>query len=282
MKKVAYLAFARTIGFYLNVMSFVFPKKAILKAYTLFSIPRIGKLSKEALPKILKEAVLETLIANDQSIQTYLWKGDETIILLIHGWESNSSRWAKLIIELKKTGHSIVAIDAPAHGLSSGKIFSVPNYAEYIKIATQKYQPKFIIGHSMGGKACLYYQYLYQNLDIKKMILLGTPCDFNIIIENYIKLLYLNSIVSRGLKKHYLDIFNIDIEQFSGRLFASKINIESLIFHDIEDKIVLFEEGKKLAKYLQNSTFIETKGLGHGLQNKALYRQIKEFIVAVN
>jgi hypothetical protein len=41
-----------------------------------------------------------------------------------------------LLPYLKKSG-SIIAIDGPAHGLSSGKEFSIPKYAEFIHIAVE-------------------------------------------------------------------------------------------------------------------------------------------------
>lgn len=282
MKKVAYLALAKTIGIYLTILSFVFPKKAIKEAYSLFSKPRNGKLTKEKLPKILNEAVLETFELQSVNIQTYVWKGDETVILLVHGWESNSSRWARIIPELKKTGHTIVAIDAPGHGLSGETFFSVPKYVEFIAIAVKKFQPKFLIGHSMGGKACLYYQHVHQNLTLKKIVLLGAPCDFSIIFDNFISLLSLNSIVSKGLKMHFINLFKLEIEQFSGRIFASNISTKGLIIHDIDDKVVLFDEGKKLAKHWKTANLIETEGLGHSLHGTEINQKITQFILEVD
>jgi hypothetical protein len=37
----------------------------------------------------------------------------------------------KNVAHLKKLGKTIIAIDAPAHGLSSGKEFNVPPYTEF-------------------------------------------------------------------------------------------------------------------------------------------------------
>jgi triacylglycerol esterase/lipase EstA (alpha/beta hydrolase family) len=56
----------------------------------------------------------------------------------------------------KKSGSTIIAIDAP-HGLSGGKEFNIPQYAAYIILA-HKFKPSYLIGHSIGGKTCLYYQ----------------------------------------------------------------------------------------------------------------------------
>lgn len=273
-----FFIFTKSIGLYINVLSFVFPKKASQLAYAFFSEPREGKLSKTNLPEILQEAQSETFQQEEHSFQTYTWKGNDTIILLVHGWESNASRWENLLPYLKKSGSTIIAIDGPAHGLSSGKEFSIPKYAEFIHIAVEKFQPQYLIGHSMGGKTCLYYQSVYQNNLLKKMVILGAPSDFNIILHNYIALLSLNSKISKSLEDHYLNHFKLSLEQFSGKLFASKLNIKGLIAHDIDDTVVLFEEGKKIASAWKNVVFIETKGLGHSMHDDELYEKVSRFL----
>lgn len=278
MKKMLFFIFTKSIGLYINVLSFVFPKKASQLAYAFFSEPREGKLSKTNLPEILQEAQSDTLHLEEHSFQTYTWKGNDTIILLVHGWESNASRWENILPYLKKSGSTIIAIDAPAHGLSSGKEFSIPKYAEFIHIAFQKFKPQYLIGHSIGGKTCLYYQSVYQNDLLKKMVILGTPSDFKIILHNYIVLLSLNSKISKALEDHYLNNFKLSLEQFSGKMFASKLNIKGLIAHDIDDTVVLFEEGKKIAGAWKNSVFIETKGLGHSMHDDELYEKVFRFL----
>ena len=84
------------------------------------------------------------------------------------------------------------------------------------------------------------------------------------------------------MKKYYIKHFNLEIEHFSGRIFASNISTKGLIIHDIDDKVVLFNEGKKLAKYWKTATFIETKGLGHSLHDADLYQKITQFIIEEN
>lgn len=278
MKKTIFFIFTKSIGLYINLLSYVFPKKASQIAYAFFSEPREGKLSKSKLPQILQDAQTETFQQEGHSFQTYTWKGNETVILLVHGWESNASRWENLLPYLKKSGSTIIAIDGPAHGLSSGKEFNIPQYAEFIHIAVQKFKPQFLIGHSIGGKTCLYYQSVYQNDALKKMVILGSPSDFNIILNNYITLLSLNSKISKALEDHYLDTFKLKLDLFSGKLFASKIKTKGLIAHDIDDTVVLFEEGKKIAGAWENARFIETTGLGHSMHDQDLYQEIYDFL----
>ena len=278
MKKTVFFIFTKSIGLYINLLSFVFPKKASQLAYAFFSEPREGKLSKDKLPEILQEAQSEMFQLQEDSFHTYTWKGNHTVILLVHGWESNASRWENLLPYLKKSGSTIIAIDAPAHGLSSGKEFNIPQYAEFIHVAVQKFKPQYLIGHSIGGKTCLYYQSVYQNDALKKMVILGAPSDFKIILNNYITLLSLNSKISKSLETHYLNNFKLSLEQFSGKIFASKLNIKGLIAHDIDDTVVLFEEGKKIAGAWKNVIFIETKGLGHSMHDDELYNKVSHFL----
>jgi len=268
----------KSIGLFINLLSFVFPKKASEMAYAIFSEPRSGKLSKNNLPKILQESKTETLRFEDHKFQTYIWEGNETVVLLVHGWESNASRWENILPYLKKSGSTIVAIDAPAHGLSSGKEFNIPKYAEFINVAVEKFHPKYLIGHSMGGKTCLYYQSIYQNDEIEKIVVLGSPSDFKIILNNYIALLSLNYKISKALEDHYLEHFKIKLEHFSGQFFASKIKAKGLIAHDIYDTVVLFEEGKKIASNWKDVQFIETSGLGHSLHDDDLYKKVTRFL----
>jgi len=278
MQKLKYFLLTKSIGLYINLLSYVNPKKATLLAYKLFSNPRDGRLSKENLPEILKDTQHQTLQFEGQEFQTYIWNGNNHVILLIHGWESNASRWEKMLPYLQKSGSTIVAIDAPAHGLSSGLEFDVPTYAAFIDVAVAKFQPHAIIGHSLGGAASVYYQYKYQNSKLKKMILLGAPSDLRVLITNYVALLSLNSKMETLLDDHFLEKFQFRLDKFSGQLFGEKLNLKGIIAHDLDDTVVAFGEGKKIASTWKNATFIETKGLGHSMHDDVLYSQVMQFL----
>jgi predicted alpha/beta hydrolase family esterase len=278
MKKLKYFLLAKSIGFYINMLSAVAPKKAIQKAYAVFSTPRKGKIQFDAIPEVLKSAEAVAYDFEGKMIQTYLWKGNETVLFLIHGWESNSARWKKALPYFLKTGYTIVAIDAPAHGLSGGSDFNAHKYSEFIDHIAKIHQPKILIGHSIGGKACLHYQSSYQNNSVEKIVVLGAPSDFKLIFENYISLLSLNTKVHRGLINYYLENFNLSNKAIEGPLFSNKPNLKGLIAHDIEDTVVAFAEAKKNANAWKTAAFLETKGLGHSLNDKELFEKISVFI----
>jgi hypothetical protein len=50
----------------------------------------------------------------------------------------------KMLPYLRKSGSTIIAIDAPAHGLSGGTEFNIPQYAAFIDILVQNSNHNFI------------------------------------------------------------------------------------------------------------------------------------------
>lgn len=278
MQKLKLFFLTKSIGLYLNVLSYTRPQKASLLAYRFFSEPRVGRLQKGHLPQILLEAHTETFLYGDDKMQYYKWNGNGHVILLVHGWESNASRWERMLPHLKKTGSTIIAIDAPAHGLSSGKEFSIPKYAEFIDAAVKQFQPDALVGHSIGGAACVYYQSQFPDNGIKKMVLLGAPSDLQILINNYVKMLSLNTKLVQSLENHFIDRFAIKTAEFSGRIFGSKLGVKGIVAHDVDDDVVAFDEGKKIAGAWKHATFIETKGLGHSMHDDKLYEKVVAFL----
>ena len=279
MKKIKAFFLTKSVGLYINSLSYLAPSKAFQLAYIFFSNPRAGRLQEEILPKILDDSDRETLHLNGHTIQTYRWSGNGTVILLMHGWESNSSRWQKLLPLLLKTGNTIVALDAPAHGLSDGKEFNVPLYASFAEMVVKKYEPQHIIGHSMGGITAIYHQHQYGNPLLQKMVLLGAPSDFSIILHNYLKLLSLNNKIKNAFYQYTKERFQIDIDNFSGQAFLKTSPVQGLIIHDNDDTVVLFEEAKKLASAWKSAKLISTKGLGHSLHDEEVNQRIVAFLL---
>lgn len=278
MQKILTFIISKLLGLYINILSFIHPKKASRLAYKFFSEPRDGRLVKEMLPDILKEAEAEMIAHNDFLFQMYTWPGNDTKVLLVHGWESNASRWEQFFPYLKKAGCTIIALDAPAHGLSSGVEFTMPLYAEFINVVVQRFRPQYLVGHSVGGATSLYFQSHYPNDYIKKMVILGAPCDLETLLTNYKGMLSLNSNVFQLLEKHFFEHYRIKTKEFSGSIFASKIKVKGLIAHDIKDEVVSFKEGEKIANAWANADFIVTEGMGHSMHSDALYTRIYSFL----
>lgn len=276
--KISYYLLTKSIGLYINAVSYVNPEKAAKLAYKYFTEPREGKLNGKTIPKILQESEQLVIQNEEDTIQVYVWKGNENKILLVHGWESNASRWELMIPQLQKFGSTVIALDGPAQGLSSGTEFNIPQYARYVDALIQKFQPQYMIGHSMGGVTCLYYHFKYNNPLLQKMVILGSPSEFEILLNNYRKTISLNEKAFSLLQEKFTERFQIRPSEFSGKKFASHFKLKGLIAHDIEDDVVAFSEGKNIAEAWESSQFVETKGLGHSMHDEHLYQKICSFL----
>jgi pimeloyl-ACP methyl ester carboxylesterase len=277
-KKLKYSFLTKSIGFYVNFIGFFASKKAAAIAFRIFCNPRKGKLQADQLPETLKSATLEKFECENEFFQAYIWNGNEQIIILAHGWESNANRWRKMLPYLIQTGKTIVAIDAPAHGLSTGKDFNAPKYSRFIASLSKKYNPEILIGHSIGGFACIYYQYISQNPNLKKIILLGAPSDLDLMFLNYYKLIGMSKRVQNQFNKLVETKIESKISDFNAKDFVKKINAKGLIVHDLKDYVVPIKEGRKIHKNWKSASILETNGYGHGLNVKEIFEEIIEFI----
>lgn len=277
MRKIRFFIFTKSIGCYINLLSYLWPKRSRALAYRLFSKPRNGKLNRQALPEMLSKAHQETIALRENTIQTYTWKGNGAVVLLAHGWDSNSWRWERLLPFLLESGSTVIAIDAPDHGLSKGK-FSLPKYAEFIHAAAQKFKPDYLVGHSIGGAASLYYQHAYQNPGLQKLVMLGAPAELSSIVANYANLLSLNNRSLELLNAYFVEHFNFHPNDFSARIFAKSLNVKGMVVHDANDEVVRIEEVKSIPEIWPHAHFYETTGLGHSMHDDILYKKIASFL----
>lgn len=264
-------------GTYFNGLAVLSKQRAAARAFKLFCTPRKGKVLPHQ-EDYLNEAKSELVQVGEIRLQTYHWKGQKETVLLTHGWESNVFRWRNLIGFLQEEGYNIIAFDAPAHGNSSGNVLHVPLYSQCIQVLTEKYTPKHLIGHSMGGMTTLYHQYLHPNTFVEKIVTLGSPSDLNDIMTHYQNLLQFNTRVLEGLDDYFFERFNFRIPDFSSAKFVQHIPKKGLLVHDVEDTIAPFRASEKVHAHWENSVLLPTKGLGHSLHQEEVNHKIMAFL----
>ncbi len=278
MKKFLNKAVPKTVGALLNASSIISSNYAAAKALSLFATPRKGLVNKYQ-KHFLNTSEKIQLNYNGFSIMTYHWPGNKETILLSHGWESNASRWKKLIELLKVKKFNIIALDAPAHGNSESKKFNAILYSEYINEVCKQFSPEIIIGHSVGGMASVFYQNKYQSENLEKLVLLGAPSEFKTILKSYTDLLKYNEKVVKSLNKLIEDTFGAPPSAFSTAKFAKSLNgVKGLIIHDKKDRIISYRDAELIHKNFKLSKLISTSGFGHSLNNPEVYNHIIEFI----
>ena len=271
------LFLAKLIGFYINMIAYISPSYAACLAISLFSKPRKGKHTNEAI-NFLDTALQEEINFKDFSIMTYRWLGNKETILLVHGWESNAFRWKNLIETLKPQCFNVVAIDAPAHGKSGGASFNVIDYSECIHLVAKKFNAQTIIGHSIGGMAAIICQYQHKLPTLKRIALLGAPSNYKDIFKRYINMMGYHKLLTKSIDEFVLKLFGHLPRYYNAARFSKDLTLKGLIIHDIEDTIIPYQDALDYKANFANSKFITTNNLDHSLKANDVNNHILEFI----
>lgn len=279
MKKLLAKIIPLAYGQYFNLYTLISPKKAANKAFHLFCTVRKGRVQPQQVD-YLEEAKHSLEHVGNLKIQTYHWKGGKDTVLLVHGWESNTFRWRNLIKKLREANFNIFAFDAPAHGYSSGKYLHVPLYEKTLRHMIEKFNPKHLIGHSVGGMTLMYNEFTNPNPDVEKMILIGSPSEFHEIMDHYQELLRFNNRVMKVLDDDIQNRFGFKIREFSTSKFAETNSKKGLLFHDRFDAITPYHASVAVHKKWKGSQLVTTEGLGHSMHQEDVNNQIITFLEA--
>ncbi|KAA1247170.1 alpha/beta hydrolase [Aquimarina sp. RZ0] len=264
MKKIVKKYAPIIVGKRLQFLFFFNKKKALHKAYILFSTPLKGKVLPDQ-EYFLEEAEDEVILIKDNHIQTYRWANMGETVLMVHGWDSNTHRWKTLIQKLHQLNYNIIAFDAPAQGNSTGKTLTVPLYAECLQKMVELYRPNHIIGHSVGGMTTIFHQHTYPNIEIEKLVVLAPPTELATIMEGYQETLKLPDRFMKALSQYFKDKFGFYFEEFSMAEFAKSIHQPGLLIHDKYDTIAPYEGAEVISSHWKDIKFITTENFGHSL-----------------
>ncbi len=265
------------IGKWFQLLYFFVPQKALHKAFVLFCTPRQGEVRPEQ-EYFLEAAEDEVVQYLDHEIQTYRWANTGETILLIHGWESNTYRWKALIEKLQAKNYNIIAFDAPAHGNSSGKLFHIPLYTEWIQKIVTLYRPNHIIGHSIGGMTSIYHQYVYKNPELEKLIILAPPSELATIMQGYKNTLRLSKKFMKAFDQYFKAQFGFHFHEFSIAEFTKHLSVPGLLVHDRYDKIASYLDVEHIEESWSGVVFKTTKNFGHSLYFDEVDDMILEFL----
>lgn len=269
----------KTTGFYFNILAYIHPKLLAKKGFSTFCNPFSRKIKPHMLT-FLEKNKKEIIEVDGNKIQTYKWGHGSKHILLLHGWASHSYRWKKTIQYLLKNDFTIHAFDAPAHGLSNGKIMHVKMYEkvirEYIKNSKSV---NYIMAHSIGGFATTYYLSENKEHPIKKVIIMGAPGEAKDFFSFYKNTLGLSKKATQIIINEFVKELGEKPEYYSSIRMAAQNTIPALIIHDKEDKATSSNYSVALHKNWKNSQLLLTNGLGHDLKSVQLIKDAIAFLM---
>ena len=189
-------------------------------------------------------------------------------ILLIHGWLSKAANMTDFVDPLLAQGYSVILVDLPGHGRSSGKTFHLPLAVEALTAVHAITGPWYgLVAHSLGGSVATTMVSggvaSSPALSVDRLVLISSPDSVPGIFKMFGEAIGLNSTAQAALEAVVLKLAGRPLESFTGLQQLRSAAIDTLILHAPDDKEVPYADAITLA---EAGTFVRlqpVKGAGH-------------------
>jgi len=267
----------KVIGANLNALSLVAPKYAGKKGFDFFCYPMRGKLQSHH-HAFFNSAAQAHFDFKQERIQIYQWGNGPRKILFLHGWQSHSFRWKKYIESYDKEKFTIYALDAPGHGLSTGKFLTVPYYSDVISAFLERVgKVDAVVSHSIGSFSAVYTFHARPDLSPQKLVLLAPPGQAEDFFTFYKTTLGLSGRASNYIRQHFERVVGNPPSYYATHKFVTGFDFPGLIIHDRGDADTHYTNSEKIHRAWRNSKLILTEGFGHNLRSEEVLREVTAF-----
>lgn len=232
-----------------------------LAAYLFFKPFRFA--SPKAEYSMVKKARGYSFKSQGKELQAYKW-GSGPVVAFVHGWSGRGLQVHAMVSPLIKAGFEVIAFDAVGHGLSPGSTADIVSFTEAIKsLVKDQGQIYALIGHSLGGGACLLAA--KQGIPVGKLVIISTPAIAVEIKEEFLKRIGASEATGQYLEKYIKQRQGKSLEEYSARNSAAEgfPDIPVQLIYDEDDTDVPLHHGQELLKLLPNAQIKVTQKLGH-------------------
>lgn len=273
------------IGYYktkLRTIALVSKRRAAEEAFDLFCTPFGGKPPKNAPPAFHKAENI-SFDLDGLTIRGFRFvpsKPNGKKILVVHGFRSYSYKFESYFLELRKEGFEVIAFDAPAHGLSTGKRINAYIYKRALDETEKRYGPFYgVMGHSFGALAASLAFEGFVDHQNRKLVLIA-PTEISTAIENFFAVVPLDEKVRSFFTEMIGKLTEHPIGYFSVARAVKTLDAPVLWVHDVDDQVCPFADVKPLLSLnLPHVAFQITEGLGHNkiYRDEKIRRHITRF-----
>lgn len=209
------------------------------------------------------------------------WRlGEGPAVLLVHGWEDDTSLFGPLIDALRERFCPVVALDLPAHGYSEGDIIDIEIAARGVAAVARGFGPiRAAIGHSFGCKA-LAFAAAWEGVAFERLAMIGSPTSqrsqWSRIVNRYG--------VPPEVADHALALrearLGFSIDRYDLANLADAMTMPVLFLHSADDDACPVEEVQALVPAWPKARLMLTDGLGHRViaQDPDMVAAVVDFI----
>jgi pimeloyl-ACP methyl ester carboxylesterase len=271
----------------LNILALVSPRKAAIKAFSLFTTP--FRRSRKKAPPIFEKGESLSFKLEGHTVRGHRWfpttgyDAPLKTVLIAHGFESSSRNFDLYIIDLLRKGYKVLAFDAPAHGESGGKRIPLTLYIKVLQVIYRDYGPVHsYIGHSFGGLALALFVESIEHNAYTKLALIAPAAETVTAVDAFFQLLRLNEEVRREMEEWVEGFSGHPFSYYSIRRALHQVQADILWVQDEDDPITPLRDALLVKEEnYPNVRFILTKGLGH----RKIYRDpevMKQVLTFIN
>lgn len=228
--------------------------------------------------KWLRTARPVELELDGRRIRGWSW-GEGQAVLLMHGWGGRASQMGALALGVAKAGYRAVALDAPGHGDSAGRLSSLPQFGNTVRLADEAFGPlRAVIAHSFGaaGTGWAYHR----RLRTERLVFIGSPGDLNGYMRGFRELFGLSEPTFERMLGVLERTFAV---RWSESRYSTTIAADEtpmLVVHDESDDETPYSGALAISSAWPRSRLVTTTGLGHRriLRDRKVVAEVAGFV----
>lgn len=212
--------------------------------------------------KLFDSAEKSTITINNNSAECFKW-GNGPVVFFMHGAGGSTAQFGFMIEAMLDAGFRVISIDITSHGLS-GNLAPPKVIGGYI-IEIQKTEGEFaaLIAHSMGCSWALWAMKF--GLKSQSVFCLSPSATQNHFFDLFAAKFGYSDSEKEALNQQYCETYGDDWKEVYSNISLCKgISAQAFVYHDTDDKFIVFDEGgKKLVSHWPEAELNTTNGLGH-------------------
>jgi pimeloyl-ACP methyl ester carboxylesterase len=193
-------------------------------------------------------------------------------IALLHGWMSGARFMMAYVEPLNAAGYTVLAMDAPGHGASGGKLTTGRDSTGALHALIEAAADDLpfgltgAIGHSFGGAVAAFSSYLgHPQIDFRQhgVVLVSVPNEMQYMADEFSKAVRLPPRAQAVFEREAAAELGMPMEQLTGVFLFGATRPKMLQLHDPEDIEISFEQGAQYAALGPQVELREVYGVGH-------------------
>ncbi len=246
------------------------PRLAARLALEMFLRPPRRRMDAQDVP-VVARATRRSLTLGRGRVQAFEWSppgatalDPRPAVLLLHGWGSHAARFGSFVEPMLAVGWRVIAIDAPAHGESTGRRSDLAQFRGALAAALDELRPvQSIVAHSLGAAAAVWLLAEEPHRDVRSLVVVGMPRDIGYMMESFMLILDLREDVCAQVRRQFVERFGTAPEDFSAHALAERLHLPTMVVHDEDDDVAPLEHAHAFATGLGRGRLSITRGLNH-------------------